>query len=88
MDAVLISVGQAELHEPSTDLGAPRGPLNAAPSPTLKRAGQRWFGCSKENGISYRTTPEETLRRTYGIDYTMNYRMSAVRLPAAARSRV
>jgi len=77
MDAVLISLGQSKLLPPSTDLGAPRGPYNAAPSPQLKRPGQKWFGCSKENGRSYGATSEADLRAVYGIDYMMDYRLSA-----------
>ena len=38
---------QSKLLPPSTDLGPPRGPYNAAPDPQLKRPGQKWFGCSK-----------------------------------------
>lgn len=78
MDAVLISVGQATLLAPTLDLGAPHGVSNAAPSPTLKRRGQRWFSCSKENGKSFFTTSDSELRSVYGIDYILNYKLSSV----------
>lgn len=78
MDAVLISVGQATLLAPTLDLGAPHGVSNAAPSPTLKRRGQRWFSCSKENGKSFFTTPDSELRSVYGIDFILNYQLSSV----------